>query len=76
MDDGFRETNLVRSMIQLSHDLGYQVVAEGVETTEAAEALSKMGCDEAQGYLFAKPLSPAAFEEWFFERKMEHQIAC
>ena len=76
MDDGFRETNLVRSMIQLSHDLGYQVVAEGVETTEAAEALSKMGCDEAQGYLFAKPLSPAAFEEWFFGRKIEHQIAC
>jgi EAL domain-containing protein (putative c-di-GMP-specific phosphodiesterase class I) len=76
MGDGFRENNLVRSMIQLSHDLGYQVVAEGVETLEAAEALSKMGCDEAQGYLFAKPLSPAAFEEWFFDRKVVHKVAC
>lgn len=62
---GEREQTLVRSMITLSHDLGYRVVAEGVETTQAAEMLAEMGCDEAQGYLFARPLERPAFERWF-----------
>lgn len=62
---GEREQTLVRSMITLSHDLGYRVVAEGVETTQAADMLAEMGCDEAQGYLFARPMERAAFERWF-----------
>lgn len=63
---GHRQRNLVHSMIKLSQDLGYQVVAEGVETLEVADILKTMGCDEAQGYLFAKPLRPAEFESWFW----------
>lgn len=63
---GHRQRNLVHSMIKLSQDLGYQVVAEGVETLEVAEILKTIGCDEAQGYLFAKPLRPAEFESWFW----------
>ncbi|WP_242187938.1 sensor domain-containing phosphodiesterase [Sphingomonas sp. CARO-RG-8B-R24-01] len=62
--DGEREMQLVRSMIILSHDLGFHTVAEGVETTELAELLETMGCDEAQGYLFTRPLEPAAFVAW------------
>ena len=52
-------------MISLSHDLGYRVVAEGVETAAAADMLADMGCDEAQGYFFARPMELADFERWF-----------
>lgn len=52
-------------MIALSHDLGYRVVAEGVETVEAMELLDDVGCDEAQGYFFVRPLETRDFESWF-----------
>jgi EAL domain-containing protein (putative c-di-GMP-specific phosphodiesterase class I) len=64
MMDGERQERLVRSMITLSRDLGYHSVAEGVETDEVADILSRMGCDEAQGYLFARPLEPPVFRVW------------
>lgn len=63
--NGEREQTLVRSMVSLSHDLGYRVVAEGIETAEAAEMLAGMGCDEGQGYFFARPMELAEFEQWF-----------
>jgi len=50
---------VVSTIITLAHSFGLPVVAEGVETEEQAEALKKLGCDEAQGYFFSKPL-PAA----------------
>jgi EAL domain-containing protein (putative c-di-GMP-specific phosphodiesterase class I)/GGDEF domain-containing protein len=59
-----REDNLVRSMITLSHGLGYRVVGEGVETAAAAELLRDMGCDEAQGYLFARPQETDDVARW------------
>jgi EAL domain-containing protein (putative c-di-GMP-specific phosphodiesterase class I)/GAF domain-containing protein len=62
--DAPREQTLVSSMISLSHGLGYRVVAEGVETQEVAELLSAMGCDEGQGYYFARPMEVADFERW------------
>jgi EAL domain-containing protein (putative c-di-GMP-specific phosphodiesterase class I) len=52
-------------MITLSHDLGYRVVAEGVETAACADILAKMQCDEAQGYFFARPLEADRFENWY-----------
>ena len=65
MADDDRQQSLVRSMITLSHQLGYRVVAEGVETTPVADMLAEMKCDEAQGYLFARPLELSDFEQWF-----------
>jgi diguanylate cyclase (GGDEF)-like protein len=49
---------IVRAAIELGHNLGMTVVAEGVEEPEAQRALLAMGCDTAQGYHFARPLPP------------------
>jgi EAL domain-containing protein (putative c-di-GMP-specific phosphodiesterase class I) len=49
-------------MIKLFHDLNYRVVAEGIETSAAAELLRGFGCDEGQGYLFSQPLGIGDFE--------------
>ncbi len=48
---------LIRSMIEMGHNLGYGIVAEGVETAEQLKVLKKLGCETAQGYLFSKPVS-------------------
>ena len=61
---------IVRTIIQLGHNLGMKIVAEGVETDAQRQLLQQEGCDEYQGYLFAKPLSA---EE--FENKLIQQLA-
>lgn len=59
-----RTETLVNSMISMAHDLGYRVVAEGVENDASYCRLQKLGCDEVQGYFIAKPLLPIAFDAW------------
>ena len=59
-----RARTLVCSMVSLSHDLGYRVVAEGVETADALQLLGAIGCDEAQGNYLARPMELDAFERW------------
>ena len=51
---------IVAGVIAMAHALGMAVVAEGVETEEQLCTVANMGCDEAQGFLFARPLSPGA----------------
>jgi EAL domain-containing protein (putative c-di-GMP-specific phosphodiesterase class I) len=51
---------IVRTIVQLGHGLGLGVIAEGVETEEQREALRGMGCDYAQGYLYAPPVPAEA----------------
>jgi EAL domain-containing protein (putative c-di-GMP-specific phosphodiesterase class I) len=53
---------IVRSTINLGHDLGLKVVAEGVEDEATLARLAALGCDLAQGYHFAKPLPAPDFE--------------
>jgi diguanylate cyclase (GGDEF)-like protein len=55
---------IVRSTIELGHNMGLKIVAEGVETEAILERLDQLGCDIAQGYLLSKPLPPAAFADW------------
>jgi EAL domain-containing protein (putative c-di-GMP-specific phosphodiesterase class I) len=43
------------AIVRLGHALGLKVIAEGVETPAQLDILKNLGCDEAQGYLFAKP---------------------
>jgi EAL domain-containing protein (putative c-di-GMP-specific phosphodiesterase class I)/GGDEF domain-containing protein len=64
-----RRRSLVGAMIALSQNLGHKVVAEGVETEAVARCLRGMGCDQAQGYLFARPLAPDAFVAWMAQRE-------
>ena len=47
---------IVRSVIELGHNLGLRVVAEGIEQTEVLDALREAGCDEGQGFLMARPM--------------------
>lgn len=51
-----RDRLLVKTMIAMGHDLGYRVVAEGIETQAAFDMLAEWGCDEGQGYLMSRPL--------------------
>jgi diguanylate cyclase (GGDEF)-like protein len=53
----------VRAIIDFAHALGYQVVAEGVETSKEAAILKTLNCDYAQGYLYSRPLPATEFEE-------------
>jgi diguanylate cyclase len=55
---------IVRSTIDLAHDLDLKVVAEGVETIEVWNSLLDLGCDAAQGYFISRPLPVAEFEKW------------
>ncbi len=64
LDQDFRSQSLVRSMITMAHDLGYSVVAEGVETWESFDFLQALGCDEVQGYLLAKPMAVEQMQPW------------
>lgn len=65
---------LVETMIGLAHKLGYRVVAEGVETGEAAAILAQLGCEEAQGFWFARPMEAAQFATWITERQAAVEI--
>ena len=55
---------IVRSTIDLAHDLGRKTVAEGVETQGDWDQLAAMGCDIAQGYFIARPMPAEAFQAW------------
>jgi diguanylate cyclase (GGDEF)-like protein len=63
---------IVRAIIILAHTLKLDVTAEGVETWDQAYFLEEQNCDEIQGYLFGKPMTPKTLEDWF---KLEHTDA-
>ncbi len=64
MDRDQGDVTIVRSTIDLAHNLGLTVVAEGVETTATMQGLRELGCDEMQGYLLSRPQPVLDFIAW------------
>jgi len=60
---------LVETMVGLARKMGYRCVAEGIETSEAAAVLTGIGCEEAQGYLFARPMDVEQLTQWMSARQ-------
>ncbi len=60
---------IVRSTIDLAHNLGLAVVAEGVEDDPTLEFLRSFGCDKAQGFLFTRPLAADEITRWLLARQ-------
>ena len=55
---------IVRSTIELAHDLGLRVIAEGVEDQATLDLLADLGCDLAQGYHMSRPLPEGDLRRW------------
>ncbi|MBP1127983.1 MULTISPECIES: bifunctional diguanylate cyclase/phosphodiesterase [Pseudomonas] len=64
LDETSEDAVIVRSTIEMSHNLGLKVVAEGVEYAHSLRLLERWQCDTAQGFLISRPLSADAFEAW------------
>jgi EAL domain-containing protein (putative c-di-GMP-specific phosphodiesterase class I) len=56
--------SITRMLIQLAHELGLSVTAEGVEDYQTLEALTAFGCDKAQGFFIARPMTADRFPIW------------
>jgi EAL domain-containing protein (putative c-di-GMP-specific phosphodiesterase class I) len=68
MQQSRRQAVIVRSTIGLGHDLGLQVIAEGVEDEATRDQLEQYGCDAFQGYFASRPVAADVLEEWFSDR--------
>ena len=66
---------IVRSLIAMAHNLSLGIIAEGVETEAQARFLLEERCEEAQGFLYAKPLSAADFEAYLRNRRLAAHVA-
>ena len=69
-----RDRSLIAASIAMGHQLGMEVIAEGVETLDQLNRLAELGCDMAQGYLISKPLSAAAVPTWIAEHTNIHEL--
>src|SRR5450759_5873283 len=68
MADDARAAALVASTIALAHSLGLRMVAEGVENDIAYTELTRLGCDQAQGYFISRPVPAAELDHWLSNR--------
>ena len=64
LPDDKDDVAIVRAAIDLAHNLGLQVLAEGVETQAGLDWLVESGCEQAQGYLISKPMPAEQFSDW------------
>lgn len=62
---------MVRAAIRLAHELGLEVIAEGVETEAQMRFLIGAGCEQAQGYYFSRPVTAARAAELLREGRIE-----
>jgi diguanylate cyclase (GGDEF)-like protein len=66
---------VVKAVVKLAHALGKRVVAEGVETMSQRRILTDMGCDELQGYLFARPMAAGDLLAWALDARNQDEQA-
>jgi EAL domain-containing protein (putative c-di-GMP-specific phosphodiesterase class I) len=64
MESDLDDAKIVRSTIDLAHNLGLSVVAEGIENEATWKLLAGLKCDEAQGYFISRPMPAEQFVEW------------
>jgi diguanylate cyclase len=70
-----RDVAIVRSTIELAHALGLRLVAEGVETADDWQELTRLGCDRAQGFLLSSALPPFHLLSWLEEWRHRTPLA-
>ncbi len=75
MDTNDRDRIMVQKTIEMGHELGMHVIAEGVETKEQLHLLRLDGCDSVQGYLFSRPIPPAKMVSWLKDYRSQ-QVYC
>jgi diguanylate cyclase (GGDEF)-like protein len=68
MSTSQNESFIARSIVELAHNLGLRVVAEGVEDEVTRDLLAQMGCDKVQGFLVSRPLPEDRLEGWLLAR--------
>ena len=66
---------IVQSTIDLAHNLGLTVVAEGVQDEQTLDRLKELGCDTAQGDYLSAPLDGAGVLQWIRERRERRQVS-
>jgi len=71
MDKDHDNKVIVTSTINLAHDLGLDVVAEGVENNDTLKLLQELGCNRAQGYYMCKPKNAEEISRWIFESEWQ-----
>ncbi len=64
LPDNRKDVAIVRATIELAHNLGIEVLAEGVESRPAMRWLANMGCERAQGFLISRPMPAETFSQW------------
>ena len=70
-----RDAAIVRSVVELGHNLGLRIVAEGVEDRVSWDLLEKMGCDDAQGHYLTKPIPAEALTRWLLATNADGAVS-
>ena len=71
LSTGTEDQVIVKTTLDMAQNLGYRVVAEGVENQEMLDILKQLGCDTIQGYFLARPMPLAALLTWFTENDVQ-----
>ncbi|HMN80144.1 MAG TPA: sensor domain-containing phosphodiesterase [Burkholderiaceae bacterium] len=70
--DEHADLRVVPSIVRMGHEMGFRVLAEGVEVQRILDLCRTFGVDEAQGYLIARPMRAPVFESWMRKRRWNH----
>jgi EAL domain-containing protein (putative c-di-GMP-specific phosphodiesterase class I) len=67
---------IVKAIIELAHNMGLKVVAEGTASKEIWDALKRLDCDEAQGHYISPPLPANEFSDWLMRSSWRYPTSC